>query len=60
VQQAASGTQEVASNISSFTTAVAETSQSASQVLASSGDVAEQATRLRETIGAFLKNVEAA
>ncbi len=60
VQKASEGTGDVASNISAVTSSIEETSQSATQVLAMAQDVAEQAQRLRGSVGGFLKKVAAA
>ncbi|WP_350335455.1 methyl-accepting chemotaxis protein [Coralliovum pocilloporae] len=60
VQQAAAGTQDVAQNMAGVTTSVAETSQSAGQVLSASQAVAGQATSLRQTVARFLEGVKAA
>ncbi|WP_350333306.1 methyl-accepting chemotaxis protein [Coralliovum pocilloporae] len=60
VQQAAAGTQDVAQNMAGVTTSVAETSQSAGQVLSASQAVTGQATSLRQTVARFLEGVKAA
>lgn len=60
VQQAAQGTQEVNSNIGGVSQAVSTTGASASQVLQSSGELAQQAERLRGQFEGFLSNLRAA
>lgn len=60
VQEAANGTAAVSDNITGVTAAVSETSQSASQVLGASQELAQDSIRLREEIDQFLKSVAAA
>ena len=60
VQQAAAGTQDVAHNMSDMTGSIAETSQSAEQVLAASRSMASQADELQNTVARFLEEVRAA
>jgi methyl-accepting chemotaxis protein len=60
IQDAASGTRDVASNVTNLMTSVAHTSQSADHVLDVSESVALQSDKLRETIDQFLNQVAAA
>lgn len=60
MQQAASGTQEVSSNISGVTQAAGETGRAASQVLDASRELARHSSTLKTQIDVFLKNVKAA
>jgi len=60
VQQAANGTAMVTDNVATVTTAAAEASLSAGQVLQSSNDLAEQSALLRREIDQFLRAVAAA
>ena len=57
VEQVASGTQEVASNIGGVSQAAAETGTVASDILNASGELSEQAAKLRSEVDAFLKQV---
>jgi len=59
-QKAAGGTKSVADETQALTRVVGETSQSASQVLAVSNDMNDQATRLREVVESFINRVMAA
>ncbi|WP_051228494.1 methyl-accepting chemotaxis protein [Pleomorphomonas oryzae] len=59
-QKAAGGTKSVADETQALTRVVGETSQSASQVLAVSNDMNDQATRLREVVERFINRVMAA
>lgn len=59
-QKAAGGTKSVAEETQALTRVVGETSQSASQVLAVSNDMNDQATRLREVVERFINRVMAA
>ena len=60
MQQAASGTQEVTSNITGVSQAASVTGESASNVLRSSNDLSAQATKLRQAVDGFLAGVRAA
>jgi methyl-accepting chemotaxis protein len=60
VQEAAIGTQDVSSNIGGVNQAAAESSASASQVLAASEELSQQSEMLSAQVGAFLENVRAA
>jgi methyl-accepting chemotaxis protein len=60
VRQTARGTQEVSANISGVRQASEATGSAAVQVLASSGDLADQAGRLRIEVERFLDRVRAA
>ncbi|GAB4360169.1 MAG: HAMP domain-containing methyl-accepting chemotaxis protein [Kiloniellaceae bacterium] len=59
-QEAAAGTREVSSNVSGVQNAAGETGAAASQVLASSKELARQSTALRGEIERFLATVRAA
>jgi methyl-accepting chemotaxis protein len=59
-QKAAGGTKSVADETQALTRVVGETSQSASQVLAVSNDMNDQASRLREVVERFINQVMAA
>jgi len=59
-QKAAGGTKSVADETQALTRVVGETSQSASQVLAVSNDMNDQATRLRAVVESFINRVMAA
>ncbi len=59
-QKAAGGTKSVADETLALTRVVGETSQSASQVLAVSNDMNDQATRLRAVVESFINRVMAA
>lgn len=60
VQEAAQGTRNVAQNMVSISEKVRVTSDSATQVLQSSGEVSEQTGQLRSTVDKFLTEVAAA
>jgi len=60
VQQAASGTQQVSTNIGGVTQAAAETGTAAVQVLSSARSLSQEATELKEAVGRFLRGVKAA
>ena len=60
VQQAAAGTQEVSANIAGVTRAAEDTGMSATQVLSSAVELAQQGGKLREKVDAFLAAVRAA
>ncbi len=60
VRQTARGTQEVSANITGVRQASEATGSAAVQVLASSGDLASQAGRLRSEVQRFLDRVRAA
>ncbi|MFC7332368.1 methyl-accepting chemotaxis protein [Rhodocista pekingensis] len=60
VQQAANGTQQVTSNIDGVRQAASEARESSSQVLKVSGQLADESTRLRDVVTAFLAKVRAA
>ena len=59
-QKAAGGTKSVADETQALTRVVGETSQSASQVLAVSNDMNDQANRLRNVVERFITRVMAA
>jgi methyl-accepting chemotaxis protein len=59
VQQAAEGTQSVTSNIAGVTRSASETGHAANMVLTSSGELANQAERLRNEVERFLTSVRA-
>jgi hemerythrin-like metal-binding protein len=54
IQQAAQGTQEVSRSIEGISEAASTTSAAATQVLASTGDLAQNATRLQDEVQGFL------
>ena len=58
VAQASAGTSEVTSNIAHVNDVARDTGQSAGHVLAATGELNTQATRLKEVIGAFLHEME--
>jgi methyl-accepting chemotaxis protein len=60
VQEAASGAKELTGSMATVTGAIDETNRSASQVLAATGALAEQAGMLQAEIDAFLSRVAAA
>lgn len=60
VQQAASGTNTVTESISGLNEAANETTQAAQQVQLLSGNLSEEAERLKEVAQAFLENVRSA
>jgi methyl-accepting chemotaxis protein len=60
VQEAAHGTQEVASNIGRVKDGSAATGAAASQVLGAAGGVAQQAQSLSRAVDSFLTDVKAA
>jgi methyl-accepting chemotaxis protein len=60
VQQAANGTQEVTANISGVSQAAGETGSAATQLLAASGDLAQQSSVLKGSVTSFLTRVKAA
>jgi methyl-accepting chemotaxis protein len=60
VQQAAAGTRDVTLNITGVQTGVAETSRSANDVAAASGQLATQADGLRREISRFIAEIKAA
>ncbi len=60
VQQAAQGTSEVNTNITRVTEAASQTGAAATQVLASSGELSQQAEKLRGQVDVFLADVKAA
>ncbi|MBW7849324.1 MAG: nitrate- and nitrite sensing domain-containing protein [Rhodospirillales bacterium] len=60
VTQAATGTQEVSQNISGVTQAAGETGAASEQVLASSGQLSQQAELLRNTVDQFLSGIKTA
>ncbi|WAC47301.1 CHASE3 domain-containing protein [Asticcacaulis sp. SL142] len=60
VNQASMGTQEVTLNISGVAQASEQTGEAATQVLASSGELAQQAERLQAEMDKFLQTVRAA
>ena len=60
VQSAAQGTQEVSSNIASFTEAASETDNAATGVLNATAELNSQAQVMREAVSDFLEKVKAA
>jgi methyl-accepting chemotaxis protein len=58
VAQASAGTSEVTSNIASVNDVARETGQSASHVLAATGELNTQSSRLKDVIDAFLHEME--
>ncbi|MDP6876834.1 MAG: methyl-accepting chemotaxis protein, partial [Alphaproteobacteria bacterium] len=60
VDQAAQGTQEVSDNISTISQATSDTGTAATQVMSSSGELAQQAETLKTTVEKFLDDVKAA
>ena len=60
VQQASQGTLEASERMASVSSSVADTHQSAENVLEASRNAAEQALQLRERIESFLKDIQAA
>jgi len=60
VREASAGTQEVNSNISSVAQAATETGSAATQVMASSGQLAKQSDDLKVAVEKFLTAVRAA
>ena len=60
VNQASIGTQEVTSNITGVARMAEETGAGAAQVLSASGELAHQASNLRNQINSFLAHVRAA
>jgi len=60
VQHAAGGVGEVASNIRGVATTTGETAQAARSVRSASEALSREAETLRESIGAFLEQVQAA
>lgn len=59
-QQAATGTQEVSSNIAGVTQAASETGAAAQQVLESSSELSQQSDMLRSVVEKFIADVKAA
>ncbi len=60
IQQASSGTQEVTSNIHGVNEAAETTGEAAGQVLSSAREVVDASGAMRERVGKFLGDVEAA
>ena len=60
VNQAATGTQQASDNMAGVTSAVSETTRSASEVRQTSAEVAQQARQLNAAIDSFLNEVTAA
>jgi methyl-accepting chemotaxis protein len=60
VQEAATGTAEVSSNISGVTEAATTTSAAAEQVLGAAGELSRQSELLRTKVETFLAEVRAA
>ncbi len=60
VQDASRGTVEVAENLSGTLTSANTVGDAAGQVLAASGDLARQATGLRDALGAFFEQIREA
>jgi methyl-accepting chemotaxis protein len=60
VQQAATGTNEVSSNIGGVTKAAADTSAAATQLQGSAAELARQSEMLRAAVDGFLANIRAA
>lgn len=59
VQKAAGGTQEVSENIVEVNQAASKTGETASEVLASSDELARQGDALREQVNTFLRSIRA-
>jgi methyl-accepting chemotaxis protein len=60
VQQAATGTQEVTSNITGVSDAAQQTGAAAEQMKAAAGQLSEQSSALRHEVETFLKDIRAA
>ena len=60
IQQASAGTSEVSNNIAGVNQAAGQTGAAATQILASSGELAQQAEVLQHEVGKFLAAVRAA
>jgi len=60
VQQAAQGTEQVASNISDVQRGASETGSASSKVLSSAQSLSLESTRLKVEVGKFLDTVRAA
>jgi len=60
IEHAATGTQQVSANIGGVTQAAAETGAAAGQVLSSAQSLSQEAVRLKEVVGKFLRDVRAA
>ena len=59
-QEAANGTEEVNNNISGVSEATTATGKSAGEVLLAAQDLMGQSNSLKQSVGAFLKDVKAA
>jgi methyl-accepting chemotaxis protein len=60
IEDAATGTRDVAENIGVVTSAATETGSSAAQVLRSASQLASQSDRMRDEVERFLTTVRAA
>ncbi len=60
VQQAATGTEDVSSNIGGVNRAATESGEAAKQVLGAANDLTQQADGVRAEVEAFLERVRAA
>ncbi|MFC3230199.1 methyl-accepting chemotaxis protein [Marinibaculum pumilum] len=60
VQQTAAGTSEVSANVAGLSQAANDTGAASAQVLSTAGDLARQATVLRDEVDSFLSSVRAA
>ncbi|MEQ8348105.1 MAG: methyl-accepting chemotaxis protein [Sneathiellaceae bacterium] len=60
VQQTATGTSEVSANIAGLSQAANDTGAASSQVLSTAGDLARQATVMRDEVDSFLASVKSA
>lgn len=60
VQDASRGTVEVAENLSGTVAVANNVGAAASQVLSASGDLARQATQMRDALGVFFQQIQAA
>jgi methyl-accepting chemotaxis protein len=60
IEEAATGTRDVAENIGAVTSAATETGSSAAQVLSSASELASQSERMRNEVERFLTTVRAA
>ncbi len=60
IQQSAAGAREVSNTIGSVTSAAGETGSAAGEVLSAARSLSREATELRDIVGTFLKDVNAA
>ena len=60
MQEAATGTSEVTSNISTVSQAAGATGAAATQVLSASGELSSQANVLRQEFESFIQSIRAA